>query len=338
MNKASIYRFNEKKLDSTIDKGFSDFSIDDRLKKIKTVFIKPNLVTDVHEYIKNGANTDVRVIEAVIKHLSKFKNLKIYLGESDTGTKVKGRKLEIALKYMGVYDLQKKYKFDIINLTNDRQVKVKIPNAKFLKEVEMSETFMKCDMIINLPKIKTHKYSTITCALKNMFGSVPDPMRIIYHKDIHKTLADLNLLFYRKMFVVVDGIVGMEGAGPLYGEPVKLDLLMFSDNPLSSDIAASKIMKIDPNEVKHLVYFSDAINRDLKLEIIGDSKLEDFSKNFEKAHKTWFIFIEERLMQHKWIVKIIFNDWVRKNITYHFRNILKKLRGGSYSWYYKKYP
>jgi uncharacterized protein (DUF362 family) len=332
MKEVSVYRFDERKLDSIIGQGFNDFKLDEKLRKIKSVFIKPNLVTDVPEYIKNGANTDVRVIESIIKHLSKFRNLKIYLGESDTGTNVKGRKIELALKYMGVYDLKKKYKFEIINLTQDNKITVTIPNGKFLKKVDMSKIFMDCDMIINIPKIKTHKYSTITCALKNMFGSIPDPMRIVYHANIHQTLADLNSVLYKKTFVVVDGIIGMEGAGPMYGKPVKLNILMFSDNPLASDIAACRVIGISPEEVKHVKYFSDATKQGFEINVKGELPVH----KFERAHKTWFIFIEEHLMQHRWLVKIIFNDWVRKNITYRFRGILKKLRGGSYSWYYNE--
>jgi uncharacterized protein (DUF362 family) len=335
MKEVSVYRFDEKNIDSIIEKGFRDFNLDGRLKKIKSVFIKPNLLTDVPEYIKNGANTDVRVIESVIKHLSKFKNLKIWLGESDTGTEVKGRKIELALKYMGVYALKKKYKFEIINLTADKKITVNIPNGRFLKKVDMSKTFMDCDLIINIPKIKTHKYSTITCALKNMFGSIPDPMRIVYHANIHQTLADLNSVLYKKTFVVVDGIVGMEGSGPLYGTPVNLNLLMFADNPMASDIAACKVIGIEPKEVKHIVYFSKITNDNLKIKTKGNIKLEN-TRKFKRAHKNWFVFIEERLMQHRWSVRIVFNDWVRKNITFHFRGLLKKFRGGSYTWYYKK--
>jgi uncharacterized protein (DUF362 family) len=335
VNKVIINSFKEKTLDSIIESGFKAFDIDERLRSAKTVFIKPNLVSDVPEYIANGSNSDVRIIASVIRYLNKaYPKVSVYVGESDTGTKVKGRKLELALNYMGVTNLQKELNFKIINLTKDDKIHVKIEGGKLLKEIDMGKTLMDSDLIINIPKIKTHKYSTITSALKNMFGTIPDPLRIIYHENIHQVIADLNRLFYDKMFIVTDGIVGMEGSGPLFGTPVNLEVLLFADNPLFNDVVAANIMKIPISDIKHIQLVNGWANEDLsKISVEGNLELSTVARKFKLAQKNLFVKIEGKLMQHRWIVKILFNDWIRKNITYHISPFLKKLRGGSFSWY-----
>jgi len=336
MKIVSLYKFEEKKIDYLVEKGFKEIELDKELKKVKKVFIKPNLVTDIPQYIKNGANTDIRIIEAVIKYLTKY-NLTIYLGEADSGTKIKGRKLKQALKLIGVYKLKKKYKFKIINLTKDKLVQVNIPKAKLLKNLKLGKTILDCDLIIDLPKIKTHKYATITCALKNMFGTIPDPLRIIYHSNIHLAIAELNKIYYPKTYVLTDGIIAMEGKGPMFGEAVNLNVLMFSDSMYCNDIVACKIMKLNPNTVEHLNLVSANLNsRDKKYKLIEHISLNKISKKFEPSKKNLFMAIEGKLMQHKIIVKIVYNEWVQKNITYHFRHILKNLRGGSSKWYIEK--
>ena len=332
MNKVHIRRINGD-IYPIVDEAFESFGIYEILSKVKRVSIKPNLVSDVPEYIDNGCNTDVRVIEAVLKCLSKC-NTEVTLVESETGTAVKGRKLDRALEYMGIYELQKKYNFKIVNLTNDEQTQIEIPGAKALKKVYLSNTILESDLIINLPKLKTHKYATMTCALKNMFGVVPDPLRVKYHHDIHQVIADLNSLFWNKMFVVVDGIRGMEGNGPIYGTPVDMNILMFADNPLYADITAAEVMDIIPDDVKHIKIFNEQYVglKQLKVEFSGE-QIDGIRRSFKRASKNWFVKLEGEIARNPIMVRIVFSNFFRRHVTFYIRHILKRLRGGSFSWY-----
>ena len=336
MNKVGLYKFDEKKMNELISKGFKQFSMDQKLKKAKSVFIKPNLVTDVKEYIDNGANTDVRVIEAVLKYLSKFEKLKIYLGESSSGTKMKGRNLKNALKYMGVYKLQQKYNFEIVDLYY-RSDKIKIPMkyCSNIEKIELNKLLFDVDYIINIPKIKTHKWAVMTSALKNMFGVIPDPLRVRYHRYLDEVISNINYLFYKKIFVLVDGIRAMEGNGPMFGRPIDLNVILFSDDCLCSDIVVSKIMGLDHKKIPHVSRFKRITNFKDKIAVVGDYDLNNFTHRFITAKQNLFLKIEKHLMYHDFIIKIVFSDWFRKNITYRFRNVLKKMRGGSTYWYVK---
>jgi Uncharacterized conserved protein len=333
MKTVALYRFNETSLDSIVAKGFEDIGLAKRLDSCTSVFIKPNLVTDVEEYIRNGANTDTRLIEAVLRYLQ-GRGLQIMLGEAETGTKVKGRRLEYALERMGVTRLAEKYHFEIVNLTNDIPTIVNVPHGKKLKQISLGRSIIDADIIINMPKLKTHKYALLTCALKNMFGTIPDPQRIIYHQVLDSVIAELNTIYLPKTFVLTDAISCMEGNGPLYGNPVSMGLLMFSDSMYCNDCAACKLMKLDENRVGYLAKLHALLpEHDQNYIIEGDVTFFEMAKQFALPKPSLFVIIERRLMHHRWIVGILFSDWFRRNITYHFRKPLAMMRGGSYSWY-----
>ena len=199
----------------------------------------------------------------------------------------------------------------------------------------MGRTLMESDLIINLPKIKTHKYATITCAIKNMFGTIPDPLRVKYHRQLHGVLADLNSLFYERMVVVVDGLIGMEGNGPLYGTPVPLDLLLFGDDPLAIDIVASQLIGMSPSEIPHLKLFHDryAPIEWNEVSIEGNVSLTEVIRPFSPSRLNWFLRIEKHLLPQPWFLKLIYSPIGLKYVVYPLRHLLKRVRGGASSWY-----
>jgi len=330
----ALYTFREETIDEIVTRGFRQFGIEAKLAAGGLVMMKPNLVSDIQEYIENGCNTDIRIIESVLKFLAGYP-VRVVLAESETGTRVKGRKLQRALDLMGVTRLRKKYEFEIINLTYDEQIAVDFPNGLLLKKLDLGKTSLDADLIINLPKLKTHKYATITCSLKNMFGCIPDPLRVMYHRDIHKAVADINSLFLDKTFVVLDGIRCMEGQGPVYGKSIDMNLVGFGDDMLVNDSLGAQIMGFDPGEVRHIQYFKKNYHDiDLdQVEMVGDLKIEDVCRRFTPSRKNWFVRMEEQLMRNRMIVRLLFSDFFRRRITYPFRGVLKKLRGGSYRWH-----
>ena len=333
-NRYALYQFNESAIADTIKQGFTTFGVDERLRTAQLVMIKPNLVSDVPEYIANGSNSDIRIIEAILSYLADF-DVKVVIAESETGTATKGRRLQRALDYMGVTDLKDRYEFDIVNLTHDRQVSVDIPGSLMLKKLNMAHTSLHADIIINIPKLKTHKYSIMTCALKNMFGCIPDPLRIVYHSNIHKAIADINSLFVERTFVVLDGITCMEGQGPLFGRPVDMGLIGFADDMLINDHVAAQIMGLDPATITYLELFrKNHHNIDPSdIRMVGELDIDAVRRPFEPCRKNWFVRIEEQLMRCRPIVRILFSDFFRRHITYPLRAPLKRLRGGSYTWY-----
>jgi hypothetical protein len=174
----------------------------------------------------------------------------------------------------------------------------------------------------------------MTGALKNMFGTIPDPLRVMHHHAIHQVLADLNSLFRHKMLVVLDGLVGMEGQGPLYGTPVPMNLLAVSRNPLAIDQVAAAIMEFDWRQVEHLRLFAGQYGEGLAVEpLVEGLTLAECQRPFQPATRNLFVRTEGWLMQYPPVVRFLFSDFVRGKLTRRIAPLLKRLRGGSFAWY-----
>ena len=305
-----------------------------RIRSAASLFIKPNLVTDNPDYIQRGANTETRVIEALLGILRDLTRAPIRLGESETGTPIKGRKLERAFTEMGLPEVCRRHGVDLVNLTRDAQVTVPIPRSKFLRSIEMARTFVDAELIVDMPKIKTHKYATITCALKNMFGAIPDPLRIVYHKDIHETVAALNSAFFDKTIVVCDGLMAMEGAGPLWGTPKPMGLIVVAPDPLSCDRVTHQIMGFARDRIRHIRLAEQLFGADIgpDPDVVGLA-IDQVAERFEPSHKNWWIRLEEQLMRNRSVVKVVFHPTVQRNLIYPVRHVFARLRGGMYTWY-----
>jgi uncharacterized protein (DUF362 family) len=314
--------------------GFAACGLIDRVRAARTIFIKPNLVTDNLDYIQRGANTDTRVIEAMLRILREENAHTIRLGESETGTPVKGRRLQRALDAMELPALCRRFDVQLVNLTHEPTVRVPIPRSDFLPSIDLARCFVDSDLIIDMPKIKTHKYATITCALKNMFGAIPDPLRIVYHKNIHETLAALNSVLFDRTVVVCDGLVAMEGAGPMWGTSRPLGLLLVAPDPLSCDRVVHQIMGFPREAVRHIVLSEQMFGRDIGPDPeVSGLAIADVSGKFEPAHKNWWIRLEEELMRHRSVVRVVFHPHVQRRLIYPVRHVFARLRGGMYTWY-----
>lgn len=314
--------------------GFAAVAITSRLRAARTIFIKPNLVTDNPDYIERGANTDPQLIEALIDYLQAETGATLMLGESETGTRVKGRKLHRALRGMGLDEVCARKGVRIVNMTEEPKVSVPIPRGRFLHSLELADCLYNADLIINMPKIKTHKYAAMTCALKNMFGVIPDPLRIVYHKNIHQTVADLGSVLFHKTVVLCDGMVAMEGGGPLWGIRKDLGLLLFAPDPLSCDRVAHQIMQFPRRRIRHVVLAEELFGAQVGPDpIVEGLTVAEVSERFEPAHKNLWIRLEEELMRHRSVVRVVFNPMVQKHLIYPVRGVFARLRGGMYTWY-----
>jgi len=122
--------------------------------------------------------------------------------------------------------------------------------------IEISEDAMKADAIINLPKLKTHSQMLLTLGVKNLFGCIVGLRKPEWHlrAGVDRELFALMLTkicrAIKPTFTVLDGILAMEGPGPGKGGiPRHIGVLMGSDNPVAVDIAACRMLGIDPDRM-----------------------------------------------------------------------------------------
>jgi uncharacterized protein (DUF362 family) len=104
--------------------------------------------------------------------------------------------------------------------------------------------------------MKTHHWAGATLSMKNLFGVVPGgvygwPKNVLHWAGIDESIADLHSLFPRQ-FCIVDGIVGMQGNGPILGSPKHSGVIVAGDDPVSVDATCCRVMGIDPLKVKYI--------------------------------------------------------------------------------------
>ena len=107
-----------------------------------------------------------------------------------------------------------------------------------------------------MPKMKTHHWVGATLSMKNLFGVVPGgiygwPKNVLHWAGINESIADLHAAFPR-CFAIVDGIVGMQGNGPIQGDPKSVGVLVAGRDLAAVDATCCRIMKIDPFRVGYL--------------------------------------------------------------------------------------
>jgi uncharacterized protein (DUF362 family) len=129
-------------------------------------------------------------------------------------------------------------------------------HASRLKELYLPKTVLGVDFLVSMPKLKTHHWAGVTLSLKNMFGIVPGgcygwPKNVLHWAGIDRAILDINAAA-RPDFAIVDGIMGMEGNGPIQGEPKACGVLVFGSDPVAVDATCCRIMGLIPERVKYL--------------------------------------------------------------------------------------
>jgi uncharacterized protein (DUF362 family) len=143
------------------------------------------------------------------------------------------------------------------DLNLDDVNRVPLPTrASRLKELYLPRTVLGVDFLVSIAKLKTHHWAGVTLSLKNMFGIVPGacygwPKNVLHWAGIDNSILDINAAA-RPDFAIIDGIVGMEGNGPIQGSPKQAGVLIFGDDPVAVDATACRVMGLRPEKVPYL--------------------------------------------------------------------------------------
>lgn len=217
------------------------------------VLIKPNLLSP--RAPEKAVTTHPTVIRAVIEYLEQF-NCEIAVGDTPAGpynTKILERLYSTCEMTKAVEGTSAKLNFDLSDTLVD------IPNGKTLKKLLMIKPAEEADIIINVAKLKTHTFTRLTCAAKNLFGLMPGVIKFRQHlampdlKVFGQMLVDINTYLNGKVFHVVDGITGMEGMGPSGGDPKFAGALFGGTDSEAVDILACHIMGMPVNTVPTII-------------------------------------------------------------------------------------
>jgi uncharacterized protein (DUF362 family) len=238
----------EQDLSLVIQEGLSVFNPP---VKDKTVLLKPNMVgLDPLGVI----NTHPAVIAAARECFLRLGAVRVLIGDGpamdrDTEAIVESVRL-------GDYAGPLARSFVDLNVDDVQRVVLKT-HASRLKELYLPKTALGVDFLVSMPKLKTHHWAGVTLSLKNMFGIVPGscygwPKNILHWAGIDRAILDINAAA-RPDFAIVDGIVGMEGNGPIQGTAKDSGVLIFGNDPVAVDATCCRVMGLVPERVKYLL-------------------------------------------------------------------------------------
>lgn len=210
----------------------------------ESVVLKPNICNSKNP---NGmVNTDPRIIQAVVK-LVKERGGKITVVESDNISGTADKRVEES----GYLDLFEQLDVEFLNLSQDEFIEYPVAGTK----LKIPITVLDADFFINMPKIKTCAHTIVTLGIKNLYGIFQRASKGKLHKHLDKILPFLAEVI-RNDLIVVDGLVCMEGNGPVVGNPRCLDIVVSGKNLVSVDSVCSRIMGYDPKDISHIALSS----------------------------------------------------------------------------------
>lgn len=216
----------------------------------KRIVLKPNLV----EFDPATAiNTHPLVVHAAYEAFRKLGAAEVKIAE---GPGHRRATLDLA-DAAGYFRIVPGFEDAFTDLNLDRVSKRVISQpVSQLKSLYLPHTVLDCDLLVSIPKMKTHHWAGATLAMKNLFGVVPGgiygwPKNVLHWAGIPESIVDLHELFPRQ-FAIVDGIVGMEGNGPIQGTPKQAGVLVAGSDVAAVDATCCRIMGIDPAKVEYL--------------------------------------------------------------------------------------
>jgi uncharacterized protein (DUF362 family) len=217
----------------------------------KRVVLKPNLV----EYHRDKViNTHPAVVAAVIELCRREGAAEVVVAEGPGHC----RNAEYLVAASGLGDVLRHYRVPFVDLNHDEPTRrVNLGRLTGLDELYLARTIATADVVISLPKLKTHHWAVATLSLKNLFGTLPGicygwPKNELHWRGIDRSIVDIAATRMPDL-AIVDGIVGMQGDGPLNGTPRALGVLVMGCDLVAVDATCCRLMQLDPQRIGYLV-------------------------------------------------------------------------------------
>ncbi len=245
------------------------------------VLIKPNLGVPLPA--KTGVTTEPKVVIALI-HLAREAGAReVVVGESA----VVGFDADTIIDLLKLRGRFEKAGASVISLDQDETVEVEIPHGDVLKKLKVCRKAYESDVLISVPKMKTHFQTGVTLGLKNMKGTIPDESKRIMHRigipvrkreenGLDRAIVDLNTILSPDL-TVIDATLALEGFVPgprLVGNPVRMDTLIAGIDPVAVDAVGCRTIGQDPAQIRHIrLAYERRLGRMLpeEIEVVGRS-------------------------------------------------------------------
>jgi uncharacterized protein (DUF362 family) len=234
--------------DAAMLRGFEFLGSSGRITSQDRVVIKPNLT---FPEFRRGVTTNPEAVEAVVRHVKNYTS-KITVCEADSGG-YNPFSMSAAFRSMGLEAAMQKYGVRLVNLSEQESCRVALNVGLRRIQVPVPKLLLeKTDLFITVPVPKVHMNTIISVAVKNQWGTIPQPAdRLRLHPYFKEVAYFLNSI-YPRMIAVVDGRYGLTGSGPLLGEVAQLNWLLVGDDVFLTDSMVARILGFDPSRIPYL--------------------------------------------------------------------------------------
>jgi len=255
---------------------------------IESIIIKPNLA--YYWNAATGYTTDPGLVAGIVDFVRERhgSDVDITVAEADASA----MRTKYAFPMLGYKKLAEEKNVQLLNLSKDvlDERKVTVNQREIVYKIPVS--LLKSDLFINVPKLKIMRATKITCALKNIFGCIASPRKIVYHPFLNEAIVGINKIL-KPHLTIVDGLVAL---GRL---PAKLNLIMAGVDTFSVDWVASQIMGYKPSSVPFLrIAMRENVGNPNDIEICGGN-IDTFKRIFPKENfaSSWVWNTELKLVK-----------------------------------------
>jgi len=248
---ARLETYRVEQLVATIHEGLKQLGVGRPQIAGKVVLLKPNLVEPRPS--APHINTHPAVVRATAEVLRRLDAREVLVGEGPGHH----RDTQLVLEQAELGAVLREDRIPFVDLNHDDVYRVPNPRGLTgLEQLHLPRTLRRCDLVVSLPKMKTHHWVGVTLSMKNLFGVMPGlvygwPKNVLHAVGISQAILDINAAV-RPYLALVDGIVGMEGDGPIMGQPKRAGLLVIGRNPVAVDATAARLMGIPAERIEYL--------------------------------------------------------------------------------------
>ncbi len=238
-------------LEDRIRGGLRELGFGPAQMRGKSILLKPNLVEPYADAPQ--INTHPAVVRAAAEVFRTWGAGEVFVAEGPGHC----RDAQLVLEQSRMDTILTESRLEFVDLNHDDVVLV--PNRfrrTSLRHLALPTTLQRADLIVSIPKMKTHHWAGVTLSMKNLFGVLPGiyygwPKNVLHHAGISQSILDINAVV-KPHLAIVDGVIGMEGDGPIMGTPKPAGVLVMGTNLTSVDATASRLMGIDPRRIGYL--------------------------------------------------------------------------------------
>lgn len=269
------------------------------------VLLKVNLIGPKHS--ESAAITHSEFVRAIVRIL-KGKGCQVWIGDSSGGAIAGIAPTGQSMKISG-YETVAAEEGAIIKNFDREGVKILKPESGIVEEIYIAKPMFEADVVINLPKLKTHSAAIYTGAVKNVFGCIPGLKKAEFHKlapdpkYFGEVIADIHKLCKIDLHIM-DGITAMQGEGPTAGEVYEAGKILISQDPLALDVVGAKMLKLRLEDVPILMTAKErnlGEGRIEAIELMGDYQAIPTLEGFTLPKR----FGSSKKQNYKAVIKVI---------------------------------